>query len=117
MSRLGSDTFTILRAPLLTDPRDGSQYRDWDNPLEINVYEANVQPFPIAEKLNFEFNLDREFARTAVRIYAPPGTRVEPTDKILYNGVTYEVFGHNGVWHRFSGLEHHVQIIARVKEG
>lgn len=117
MRPLGSDTFTILRAPLVTDPRDGSLYRDWDNPTETVVTDSNVQPFPLAEKLNFEDNRDREFARTAVRIFAPPGTDVEPTDRILFNGLTYDVFGHAGPWRRFSGQERYVQIILRVREG
>lgn len=117
MTRLGAETFDILRAPLLIDPVDGSQYRDWLNPVHIPVVDANVQPFMMAEKLNLEEDRDREFSQTALRFYCPPGTRVEATDKILYNGVTYEVFGHGGVWHRFSGAEHHVQFIGRRKEG
>jgi len=114
---LGADTFTIQRAPLVVDPRDGSKYRDWNNPTEISVRDANVQPFPMAEKLNYEENKDREFSRTAIRIWAPSGTRFEPEDRIVYLGETYEVFGHQGTWHRFSGLEHHVQVIARIREG
>lgn len=114
---LGSDTIIIVRAPLVTDPQDGSEYRDWNNPVSITVAQCNVQPFPMAEKLNFEFNLDREFARTAIRIYAPPGTRFESSDRIVFDSTTYEVFGHDGPWKRFSGQERYVQVIARVKEG
>lgn len=117
MTRLGSETFEILRAPLVVDPVDGSSYRDWNNPVHITVVDANIQPFMMAEKLNFEETRDREFARTALRFYCPPGTRVEATDRIFYNGETYEVFGHDGVWHRFSGAEHHVQFIGQRKEG
>lgn len=116
MRPLGSETFTILRAPLLTD-FDGSQYRDWTNPVEIVVNEAMVEPFPMAEKLNFEDNREREYARTAIRIFAPPGTRFESTDHILYDGDTYDVFGHQGVWRRFNGEERYVQVIARIREG
>lgn len=114
---LGSDTITILRAPLVVDPVDNSSYRDWDTAVSTPVYRCSVQPFPMAEKLNFEENRSREFSRTAIRIWCPPGTRFEPTDRILYMGETYDVFGHQGVWHRFRGQEHHVQIIARLREG
>lgn len=117
MRPLGSDIFTILRAPLLTDPVDGSQYRDWNHPTETVVKDANVQPFPMAEKLNFEDNRDREFARTALRFYAPPGTRVESTDRVRFDGEEYDVFGHDGVWRRFSGQERVVQFIGRIREG
>lgn len=114
---LGSDTITILRAPLATDPRDGTQYRDWNNATSTTVHRCNVQPFPLAEKLNFEFNLDREFSRTAIRIYAPPGTDFLPEDRILFNGTSYDIFGSKGDWRRFSGSPHHVQVIARQLEG
>lgn len=117
MTRLGSETITILTGPLVTDPVDESVYRDWDNPTEVVVYDVNVQPFMMAEKLNYEFERDREYAQTALRFYCPAGTRFESTDRIRYNGIIYEVFGHQGVWHRFSGAEHHVQVIGRRREG
>ena len=71
----------------------------------------------MAEKLNFEDNRDREFARTALRVFAPPGTRVEQTDRIVFDGDTYDVFGHDGPWRRFSGQERYVQFIMRRREG
>ncbi len=117
MRPLGSDTFVIISAPLVVDPRDGSQYRDWDNASRTTVTQASVQPFPMAEKLNFEDNRDREFSRTAVRIFAPPGTRVEPTDRIEFDGGVYDVFGQAGPWRRFSGAERYVQLIGRIREG
>jgi hypothetical protein len=117
MRPLGNDTITVQRAALLTDPRDGSKYRDWDNAVETVVGNCNVQPFPLAEKLNLEENRDREFARTAIRIFAPPGTRFEVTDRIVFEDNIYDVFGHHGTWRRFSGLERYVQVIARVREG
>lgn len=117
MRPLGSDTFTIVRAPLLTDPIDDSEYRDWNNATRTVVNDASVQPFPMAEKLNFEDNRDREFSRTAVRFFAPPGTRVESTDRIEFDGDTYDVFGQGGPWRRFGGQERYVQFIGRMREG
>ena len=117
MRPLGRDTIVSHRAPLLTDPRDGSKYRDWDNPDLITVEGCNVQPFPLAEKLNFEDNRDREYARTAIRIFAPPGTRFEVTDRVIFEENTYDIFGHHGTWRRFSGVERYVQVIGRVREG
>lgn len=116
-SRLGNDTFTILRAPLVEDPRDGSKRRDWDNAEEIIVKYAMVQPFRLAEKLNFEISREREFARTAIRFFAPPGTVVHSTDRVMYRGDEYEVFGHDGNWVDFTGKEDHVAFIGRRQEG
>lgn len=76
-----------------------------------------VEPFPLAEKLNFEDNRDREFAQSAVRMYMPSGTDVVSTDRLIWNGKTFQVLGHPGVWSRFSGKEHHVAVIARQREG
>lgn len=114
----GRQTITILRADLIVDPVDQSEYRDWPNATEIEIEGCSVQPFPMAEKLNFEENRDREYSQTAVRVYAPAGTRVEPTDRALYLGEEYQVFGHEGQWYQLtSGAEHHVQFILRKMEG
>lgn len=117
MPRLGSETITILRAPLVTDPVDFSEYRDWDNPTETTVNDVTAEPFLMAEKLNFEYERNREYAQTALRFYCPAGTRFESTDRIRYDGLIYEVFGHGGVWHRLNGEEHHVQVIGRRRQG
>lgn len=115
--RLGNDSFTIIRAQLVENPRDGSLNRDWDNAEEIVIEGAQVQPFRLAEKLNFEIQKEREFARTAIRFFAPPGTVVLSTDRIRYRGEIYEVFGHDGNWTDFRGREDHVAFIARRQEG
>lgn len=117
MRPLGSDTFVIQRAALIVDPVDGSEYRDWNNPTLITVINSNVQPFKMAEKLNIEDNRDREFSQTAVRVYAPASTRFEPTDRLLFDGDTYEILAHDGPWRRFDGSENHVQVIARLRTG
>lgn len=117
MAILGKDTVVVQRATLVTDPQDQSQYRDWSTTTEIVIKNCNVQPFPPAEKLNFEESRNREFARTAIRIYAPAGSRFLSTDRILYDGIVYEVFGHQGIWREFNGREKYVQVIARRMEG
>lgn len=117
MRPLGSDTFTVLTAPLVVDPRDGSEYRDWDNATSVVVTNAMVQPYPMAEKLNFEENREREFSRSAKRFFAPAGTRVESTDRIIFDGDEYDVFGADGPWRGFNGTERYVQFIGRLREG
>ena len=76
-----------------------------------------VEPFPIAEKLNFEDNRDREYARSAVRIYAPPDTDVVYTDRIEWNGYEWQVLGHPGLWVDMRNRQDHVALIAQIRRG
>lgn len=118
MVKLGSDTITILSAPMIQDTRTGAYIRDWDNPTSTPVIDVMVEPFPMAEKLNFEDSVNsREFVRTAYRFYCPPGTDIDPEDRILWGGLELSVFGYPGPWKRFSGALHHVVFIGRVEKG
>lgn len=114
---LGSDSFTIVRAELVEDPSDGSKYRDWDNATEIEVTEAKVNPFKLAEKLNYEATAGREFARTGLKFFAPAGTVVEETDRIIYRGETFTVFGHPQEWTDFDGVPSHVEFVCQIRSG
>lgn len=71
----------------------------------------------MAEKIAFEYNLGRDFTRTAFRVWCPAGTSVRSTDRVLYDGDQYDVFGGAGKWHEFTGEESHVQFIMRLREG
>lgn len=113
---LGDDTFTIVRAPLVESSRDGSKYRDWANAIRIDVVDSKVNPFQLAEKLNFEVNADREFARTGLKFFYPP-TVILHTDRIEYKGETYTVFGHPQIWTDFEGVEDHGEMVVQLKEG
>ena|SRR5688572_12361482 len=117
MIELGRDSFTVVRAPLVTDVRDNTQYRDWDNATSTVVTKAKVNPFELAEKLNFEINSEREYSRTGLKFYAPAGTSVEYTDRIEYQGRTYAVFGEPQVWTDFEGVQHHVEFVAQLRRG
>jgi hypothetical protein len=76
-----------------------------------------VEPFPLAEKLNHEENRDREFSRTAFRVYMPADTDVLRTDRLVIDGLECDVFGHPGPWFDFKGIKNHVAVIARIREG
>ena len=117
MIPLGKDSFTILRAPLETSSRDGTKYRDWDNATETLVSNAKVNPFQLAEKLNFEINAEREYARTGLKFFAPSGVSVLATDRVEYRGDIYTVFGHPQVWTDFEGVDDHVEFVCQLKEG
>lgn len=107
----------IIRAPLIINSRDNTPWRDWDNASQTTVEGCMVEPFPLAEKLNFEENRDREFARTALRIWVPSGTDITYTDRVLYNSRLYDVFGDPGFWKNFDGEVHHIAFIARYRAG
>jgi hypothetical protein len=115
--KLGSSTFTIVSAPLVLNPLDNTSYRDWQNATQVVVKNASVQPFRMAEKLNLEINKEREFSRTGLRFFAPPGIRVDANDRIVYDNEEYSVFGHLGIWKDRRGREHHVEFLARRREG
>lgn len=114
---LGNESIFVIRAPLVRNERTNSDYRDWDNATETEVKFCNVQPFPLAEKLNEEVSISREYARSSIRIYAPAGTDIRHTDRIRYRGNDHDVFGFAGDWQDFSGTPHHVAVVARRREG
>lgn len=115
--KLGSDDIIIKRAPLVTDTRDNTQYRDWANATETPVKNCNVQPFLLTDKLKVERNMDREFVDDTWRVWAPPGTDVLYTDRVEFRGIEYEVRGLSGEWRDLEGHTHHVNFMIRRREG
>ncbi len=116
MTVLGSDSFYVVRAVLVVDSVDNSSYEDWDNATQTLVSGANFQPFLI-NMADREFNKDRRFSESFYRVYAPPGTDVRYTDKILFNGKMHEISGEPNNWRKFSGDLHHVAFLVRLRQG
>lgn len=114
---LGKSVIVIVRAPLLTDSRDNTLYRDWENATRTTVINCMVQPFPMAEKLNFEDNRDREYSRSAARFYLPPDADVIYTDRIEFDGHEWQVLGHPGTWFDFKSKRHHIAVIGQIRQG
>jgi hypothetical protein len=114
---LGQQSFIRRRAPLVTNPRDNTAYRDWDNAVDTVITNCSIQPYRLSEKLNFEITVEREFSRTSMRFFCPPETDIESTDRILYDGHEYDVLGHEGAWFDLHGNRHHVAFIGRRREG
>lgn len=115
----GPDTITIRRAALVLDSRDNSLYRDWANATLIEVDNCMVEPYKMAEKLNSESDVDREYAATSIRVFAPPDTVVYYTDRLLvsafgYEGIEFNVLGIPGAWHDLKGKRVYRGIIARA---
>lgn len=114
---LGSETVTIIRAPLVTDSRDNSVTRDWAHATSTDVTGCMVQPFRMSNKLVTEDMIEREFARQFFRIWAPAGTDVLYTDRVSWRGQDMEVWAQKGTWVDFEGNEDHVQFLGILREG
>lgn len=111
MPRLGSSIVVVVRAPLVSD--GGGKYRDWNSATRTSVTGCDVQPFKLSEKLSFEDDADREFQRAGYRFYCPATADIVYTDRIEWNGHTYEVFGGVGLWYRLAGMPDHIAFVAR----
>lgn len=117
---LGSDTITLLIPDESIDIDGNATIIDFDSPTRIDVPRCNVQPFLLAEKLQEEITVERDFARTTWRVWAPaiPAVRaLQPHDRVEYDGVEYEVFGFEGTWKRLNGALHHCQFIIELRSG
>lgn len=115
---IGTETIIRLRAPLVISERDNTtEYRDWDNAVETEFNNVMVQPFKMAEKLNFEDEVGREFVRTAFRFIMLGEQDFLYSDHILWNGYELLIFGHPQKWRRFNGELKYSGFIARIQEG
>lgn len=116
--KIGSETIIRLRAPLVTSERDNNtEYRDWENAEETEFNNVMVQPFKMAEKLNFELEEGREFVRTAFRFLLLGEHDFLYSDHILWSGYELLIFGHPQKWRLFSGDMKYTGFIARIQEG
>lgn len=118
LTPLGAETLTVLEAPFATSPRDNSKFRDWDNAIEHVLIQCNVQPFIMSEKLSAGSDADREFLKTAYRVWAPIGDYVPKyVDRAIWRGVEYELLSDAHIWSEMLGPDHHMDFLLRIREG
>lgn len=120
MRDLGNDTITLKVPTEVLNTRDNSTYIDHDNTTLVVVPKCNVQPFLIAEKLQEEVTVERDYARTTWRVWAPSTPEVlalQKHDRVEFEGVEYEVYGFLGSWRRLTGANHHTQFIMELRSG
>lgn len=115
--KLGNQTVTVLRPVITTDARDNSKYKDWVHATETAVDGCMLQPFLTASRMSAEDNVEREFSRMQRRLWMPAGTDIVYTDRISYNGETYDVWGQPNRWYDFEGNEDHVELLVVLREG
>lgn len=96
-------TVTRLRAPLVADPYSGAATkRDWSAAVSVSIEGCAVAPGGSSEVQG----VNREQITTEPTLYAPYGSDVLPSDRIMSGGITYEVTGRGGDWRSpFSGWE------------
>lgn len=104
--RPGPLTITIVRAPLASAGRyGGAARRDWDAATRTPSPGWAMQPLSASEN-----DLDREYAATHTRWFGPADADVAATDRIEFDGETFEVDGPPARWRDDDGTVHHVQV-------
>ena len=81
------DSATVLRAPLIM--KNGQQVRDWTHATQHTV--ANIQCTPQATSREFDGRVTQVTDRRTFR--AMYDADVQPGDRIVWDGNTYEIDG------------------------
>ena len=107
------ETITRLRAPYKAD-RFGNptSVRDWTAATSLDIPGCSVQPVAGTEVFD-----DRDARVQRWIVYAPVGTDLMSTDRIIHKGVTYEVDGDIRVWTGATGTLDNVQAILERVDG
>ena len=108
-----TDPLTVLRAEVVPDRyNDRSRMnRDWDAAVPKSVI-GHVQPLGSTETTD-----NRDQVDTSIRVFLPAGTDVLATDRLAWNGQTYEVDAAPQRWPSPFGGEHHIELTARKVSG
>lgn len=116
---LGNDTITRVRAPLVVNTRDNSKSRDWTQATSLPIPGCVVEPFrpSMAARGMIEVNTGREFEQQPIRVYAPATTDVVYTDRIVWQGKTYDVVTDPAGWTDLWGTLTHYVLIIRLRVG
>lgn len=106
------ETVTIVRPGPPTQDAYGNDVPG--PPTEIEVAGAAVAPRTSSEDLNA-----RDQVIVGLTVYLPPGTIVQPTDRMRVRGELYEVEGEPGTYLRspFTGLAGPVEVASTKVSG
>jgi hypothetical protein len=105
------DRVTRLRGTPTSGGVYGGQDTDWSNPGTA-VYPAEVQPISQTEDV-----AGQQRTQTRWRVFLPPSADVLATDRIVWDGVTYEVEGEVERWKRRGVLHHLEAVLVKVTQG
>lgn len=106
MTVLGVHTITVLRATAVEDDY-GNPINQWGSATSTTVPGCSVQPVQGAEQ-----TVGQETVVSRWQLFAPVGTPLVATDRVIYAGNTYEVDGEVQAWD-FDPLSHLVALLRR----
>ncbi|MGW1134422.1 hypothetical protein [Streptomyces griseoluteus] len=104
-----NQTAVRVRAGTKTD-RGGNPIPDWSNPDRMTVTGLNIQPNSQVEAGDEQ----RDAVITGYRVQSVEGTApdIKATDRIQWNGQTFEVDGEVATWpDLFTDAPHHVEFV------
>jgi hypothetical protein len=104
---------TVLTAPLV-EGYGGQMTRDWDHATARTTV-AHAQPYAFRGSAT-ELTDRRETLVIPYALDLPAGDPIEATDRVEFDGRTWEVEGEPGRW-TLQGVPHHVEVLVhRVSE-
>lgn len=110
LQQLLRDTVTIVRAPLISGPYNSSTY-DWANATRTTAA-ASVHPVSSTEDV-----VQQQRTETRWKLYLDPYADLAATDRVEWDGDSYEVDG-EVERHKARGLLHHQSaVLTRVGGG
>ena len=111
MTALGSTPVTVLTAPLVVATRDNSKFRDWDNAVSVTYQGNMLEPFQLSSRLQIQNDLDREFSSSYGRLWMVPEADMQPNQRVVIHGVTYEVNGRPIPWYDLEDVRSHWTVL------
>lgn len=111
MASFARQTVTRERGVPIDDGH-GNETVDWSNPDQLVIARCTVQPGASQEVL-----AGRDATVIRYTVSAPPGVDVLATDRIVFNGATYDIDGEPGVWSSPTGALAHTIILLKTWEG
>lgn len=108
--KFGNHTVVRVRPALVPSDYGTGMVADWSDTDRKTIKGCSVQPAPADE-----FTVDRDSVTTRWQAWLPHPADVEATDRIEWNGDTYEVDGEPLVWD-FPPLHHTVVNLQRSED-
>jgi hypothetical protein len=110
--RLGDQTVTVRRAPTIADSHNDTARRDWAHAVSHDVENCYFELGASEEVL-----VGRDAVKIAATVFAPAGTDVLATDRIVYEGIEYAVDGQPMVRRSFSRRLDHLEVVLKEWTG
>lgn len=102
--------FILRKRAITEDDGYGNLRRDWAHTEDVE-YPAEVQPLSAAEDVS-----DQDRLETRWRLWLYPKADLVPTDRVVWDGQTYEVIGDIEVWKQKGRVHHKKVILIKIEE-